>query len=63
MAPVAHWGCKIPRKAIQECGSCSGSYGSLETHNACKDIDLPLVRTVAPMAHWGPRTHEMARPI
>ena len=30
---------------------------------ACKDIDLPLVHTVAAMAHWGPRTHEMARPI
>ena len=62
MAPVAG-DAKCPEIAIQECGSCSGSYGSLETHNACKDIDLPLVRTVAPMAHWGPRTHEMARPI
>ena len=31
-----------PDIARQACGS----YGSLETQNACNDIDLPLVHTV-----------------
>ena len=60
VAPVSQWGPRLPFKARSTCGSHSGSYGSLGTQNACKDIDLPVVHTAA---HWGPRTHKMARSI
>ena len=42
VADDAEW----PDIARQACGSYSGSYGSLETQNACNDINLPLVHTV-----------------
>ena len=61
MAPVSQWGPRLPFKARSTCGSHSGSYGSLGTQNAYKDIDLPVVHTAAPAAHWGPRTHKKKR--
>ena len=54
---------ECPEINRQVCDSYSGSYDSLETLKTFKDIDLPLVHTVAPKVHWGPRTHQMARPV